>query len=126
MEFKEFLMLKRKEKGMTIRGLASKLGISPAFLCDLESGNRAFPANSKKYPDLLKTIINVLELNESDSSLMSKLADESMLSKDKIAVEVKQYLQSVPVAQQALRKAQENNVTDEEWNEFIKMIERKK
>ena len=57
---------------------------------------------------------------------MSKLADESMLSKDKIALEVKEYLQSVPVAQQALRKAQENNVTDEQWNEFIKMIERKR
>ena len=125
MEFKEFLMLKRKEKGLTIRGFASLLGISPAFLCDLESGNRAFPANSKKYPDLLKRIIEKLELNSNDASFMSKLADESMLSKDKIALEVKEYLQNVPLAQQALRKAQENNVTDEQWNEFIRMIERK-
>lgn len=124
MKFNEFLMLKRKERGLTIRGLARLINISPAFLCDLESGSRAFPANSKKFPNLLKTIIDKLELSEEDSILMSKLADESMLSKDKIAIELKEYLQNVPLAQQALRKAQENNVSEDQWKEFIEKIER--
>ncbi len=126
MNFNEFLLLKRKEKGLTIRGLANLVGISPAFLCDLESGNRAFPANSKKYPNLLAMLIINLDLNEEESKLIKKLADESMLSKDKIALDLKNYLQNVPLAQQALRKAQENNITNEDWANFIKMIERKK
>jgi len=123
MEFKDFLTLKRKEKGLSIRSFAKMIGISPAFLCDLESGNRAFPANSKKYPNLLNALIEKLELNEEESLLLSKLADESMLTKDKISLTIKEYLQNVPLAQQALRKAQENNVSSEKWNEFIKMIE---
>lgn len=125
MIFKEFLTLKRKEKGFTLRGFAKEIGISPAFLSDLENGNREFPANSKKNPELLKTIILKLNLNKQDAELMTKLADESMLLKDKISIEVREYLQNVPLAQQALRKAQENNVTNDERNEFIKLIERK-
>lgn len=126
MDFKEFLTLKRKQKGFTLRGFAKELGISPAFLSDLESGNRVIPANSKKYPNLLNKIISTLKLDQNDTDLITKLADESMLSKDKVSIEVRNYLQNVPLAQQALRKAQQNNISNEEREEFIKLIERKK
>lgn len=125
MTFKEFLSIKRKEKKLTIRKFAGMIGISPAFLCDLESGNRSFPANSKKYPNLLNKIVEKLELSDTDAALMSKLADESMLEKDKVSFQVKTYLLNVPMAQQALRKAQEIGVTNEEWEAFIRKIENK-
>ena len=126
MEFKEFISNKRKEKGLTLRKFATLIGISPAFLCDLESGNRSFPANSKKYPDLLVNISNVLELNEKDHNTLIDLASKSMLEKDKVPVEVKEYLQNVPMAQQALRIASEAGATNEQWEEFIKAIEKRK
>ena len=126
MKFKDYLTLKRKERKMTIRKFASIIGISPAFLCDLESGSRSFPANSKKYPDLLGKIINGLELDDKEKEIMIRLAHESMLEKDKISPEVKKYLQGVPRAQEALRKAAECGATDEEWETFIKSLEKKK
>ncbi len=125
MEFKEYLTLKRKEKNLTLRKFALLIGISPAFLCDLESGNRSFPANSKKYPDLLNKMISALELDDNDKQLLISLASKSMLEKDKVPHEVKTYLQNVPLAQQALRKAAEVNATNEEWEEFIRFLEEK-
>jgi len=124
MEFKEFIVMKRKEKKMTLRAMAKKLNISPAFLSDLENGNRTFPSRSKKYPNLLKDFAKALELNENDINLLSKLADESMLSKDKVSGDLKEYLQKVPLAQQALRKAQQKNISNEKWEEFIKLMEK--
>ena len=125
MEFKEFLTLKRKEKQLTLRKFALLIGISPAFLCDLESGNRSFPANSKKYPDLLEKMIAALELDTNEKELFISLASKSMLEKDKVPQEVKTYLQNVPLAQQALRKATEVGATSEQWEEFIKTLEGK-
>ena len=122
MNFKEYLFLKRQERQLTIRKFAALIGISPAFLCDLESGSRSFPANSKKYPDLLERIINVLDLNNDEREIMIQLAHESMLEKDKISPEVKEYLQGTPRAQEALRKAAECGATDEAWEVFIKSL----
>lgn len=126
MKFNEYLLLKRKEKKYTLRKFAMMIGISPAFLSDLESGNRSFPANSKKYPDLLEKIVKALDLSQNDKELFVSLASESMLEKDKIPQDVKAYLQNVPMAQQALRKATECGVTKEQWEEFIKTIEKGK
>lgn len=126
MNFKEYLSLKRQEKQLTIRKFATLIGISPAFLCDLESGSRSFPANSKKYPDLLERIINVLELDDNEREIMIQLAHESMLEKDKISAEVKEYLQGTPRAQEALRKAAECGATDEAWEAFIKALKEDK
>lgn len=126
MNFKEYLSLKRQEKQLTIRKFATLIGISPAFLCDLESGSRSFPANSKKYPDLLERIIKALELDDNEREIMIQLAHESMLEKDKISAEVKEYLQGTPRAQEALRKAAECGATDETWEAFIKSLKEDK
>ena len=122
MKFKDYLSLKRQEKHLTIRKFASLIGISPAFLCDLESGSRSFPANSKKYPNLLQQIITSLELNDVEKAIMIQLVDESMLEKDKISPEVKEYLQGTPRAQEALRKAVKCGATNEAWEAFINSL----
>ena len=126
MKFGKYLSLKRSERKLTIRKLASMIGISPAFLCDLESGDRAFPANSKKYPDLLEKMISELNLNEEDKKIFIQLANESMLEKDKVSSEVKDYLLNVPRAQEALRIAAASNATDEDWEAFIKSLKKDK
>ena len=92
MTFGEFLLLKRTDQRITIRQFASNIGISPSFLCDLESGNRAFPANSRKYPDLLEKIISALSLDEKEATLMRNLAKESMLIGDRVPPEISDYL----------------------------------
>ena len=125
MEFSNYLSQKRTEKRIPIRKFATAIGISPSFLCDLESGVRAFPAKSK-FPDLLEKMIAALELNEEDAELFRSLVEQSMLRGDKVSPEISAYLKRVPEAAVALRKANENNVSKEQWEEIIKILEEKK
>ena len=124
MEFSNYLSQKRTEKHIPIRKFAALIGISPSFLCDLESGSRAFPAKSK-FPNLLEKMIDALELNNEDAELFRSLVEQSMLKGDKVSPEISAYLKRVPEAAVALRKANENNVSKEQWEEIIKILEEK-
>lgn len=125
MEFNEYLSQKRIEKHIPIRKFAAMIGISPSFLCDLESGTRAFPVKSK-FPDLLKKMVVALELNDEETELFQSLVEQSMLRGDKVSAEISAYLRRVPEAAVALRKANENNVSKEQWEEIIRILEEKK
>ena len=126
MTFGQFLTSKRTERRITIRKFADSIGISPSFLCDLESGNRAFPANSRKYPNLLNDITEALSLNCAETELLRNLAQESMLIGDRVPSEISAYLKRVPEAQQALRVASEKGINKEDWEEFVKILENRK
>ena len=125
MDFSNYLSKKRIESHIPIRKFAAMIGISPSFLCDLENGARAFPAKSKS-PDLLEKMITVLGLDEASADYFRLLADQSMLRGDKVPTEISDYLKRVPESAVALRKANEKNVTKEQWDEFIKILEEKK
>ena len=45
----EFIAEKRKSRGLTLRGLAAELGIVPAYMSDIEKGNRYPPDKDKLY-----------------------------------------------------------------------------
>ena len=124
MEFSNYLSQTRTEKHIPIRKFAALIGISPSFLCDLESGARGFPAKSK-FPDLLENMIAALELSKKDAEYFRLLAEQSMLKGDKVSPEISAYLKRVPEAAVALRKANENNVSKEQWEKIIKILEEK-
>lgn len=124
MEFSNYLSQKRTEKHIPIRKFAALIGISPSFLCDLEGGARGFPAKSK-FPDLLENMIAALELSNEDAEYFRLLAEQSMLKGDKVSPEISAYLKRVPEAAVALRKANENNVSKEQWEKIIKILEEK-
>ena len=126
MRFGEFLNEKRVGKRITVRNFAAMVGISPSFLCDLESGARAFPARSKKSPDLLEKMASALSLSDAEAKEFKDLAEESMLSGNRVSAEISEYLQKVPEAQQALRLAKEKSVSKEEWEEFVRMLKERK
>ncbi len=126
MRFGEFLNEKRVGKRITVRSFAAMVGISPSFLCDLESGTRAFPARSKKSPDLLEKMVSALSLDDAEAKEFKDLAEESMLSGNRVPAEISEYLQKVPEAQQALRLAKEKSVSKEEWEEFVRMLKERK
>lgn len=126
MRFGEFLNEKRVGKRITVRSFAAMVGISPSFLCDLESGTRAFPARSKKSPDLLEKMVSALSLDDAEAKEFKDLAEESMLSGNRVPAEISEYLQKVPEAQQALRLAKEKSVSKEEWEGFVRMLKERK
>lgn len=124
MKLGEFLSNKRKERGIPLRQFAVKIGISPSFLCDLESGYRSFPSENKMNGLFEKIVFN-LQLDNEEIALFRALADESMLESGKLPNAISIYLQEVPEAQLALRKAKDKGLGKDVWKTFIDSIEEK-
>ena len=123
MAFKEYLAEKRKKKGIPTRAFARQVGISPSFLCDLESGHRSFPSDPTKAQELFSKMVTALELTPEEAIEFKSLADQSTLENGKLSGEIREYLLHNPQAQLALRKAKEKGVSDEMWAALIKKIE---
>lgn len=123
MQFKEYLTKKRIEKGIPVRIFAKRIGISPSFLCDLESGHRSFPSDPELASKLYVNIVEVLELSEEEAKEFRTLADQSTLEGGKLASDIRIYLMNSPQAQLALRKAKEKGVTDDMWSALMKFME---
>ena len=47
LKFGEYIKSKRLEKGISLRELASKVGISPSYMSDIEKGRRNAPNKEK-------------------------------------------------------------------------------
>ncbi|QCH27829.1 helix-turn-helix domain-containing protein [Clostridium tyrobutyricum] len=114
--FGKFITGKRKALGMTLRGMASELGIAPAYLSDIEKGRR-YPPDMDK----LKQMAEILKLTEDEKHTMFDLAGEG---KNTIAPDLPDYIMSSKKVRVALRKAREV-ATEEDWEEFVKKLDNK-
>ncbi|WP_195509956.1 helix-turn-helix domain-containing protein [Clostridium tyrobutyricum] len=114
--FGKFITGKRKSLGMTLRGMASELGIAPAYLSDIEKGRR-YPPDMDK----LKQMAEILKLTEDEKHTMFDLAGEG---KNTIAPDLPDYIMSSKKVRVALRKAREV-ATEEDWEEFVKKLDNK-
>lgn len=114
--FGKFITGKRKSLGMTLRGMASELGIAPAYLSDIEKGRR-YPPDMDK----LKQMAEILKLTEDEKHTMFDLAGEG---KNTIAPDLPDYIMSSKKVRVALRKAREV-ATEEDWEEFVKKLNNK-
>ena len=47
LKFGEYIKSKRLEKGISLRELASKVGITPTYMSDIEKGRRNAPNKEK-------------------------------------------------------------------------------
>ncbi|WP_039652096.1 helix-turn-helix domain-containing protein [Clostridium tyrobutyricum] len=112
--FGKFITGKRKSLGMTLRGMASELGIAPAYLSDIEKGRR-YPPDMDK----LKQMAEILKLTEDEEHTMFDLAGEG---KNTIAPDLPDYIMSSKKVRVALRKAREV-ATEEDWEEFVKKLD---
>jgi transcriptional regulator with XRE-family HTH domain len=115
--FGVFLTNKRKEKGFTLREFARQVGVSPEYLCNIEKCRRAAPAQ-----DVLARFENVLELSKEDTERMYDLAMYSKNTENAVPEDLTGFLNDNRVVLTALRTAKDFDATDEEWQEFIKMI----
>lgn len=124
--FGVFLKEKRLEKGITTRNMASELGVSVSYVSELESGAK-MPPNSKeeKYNNLVDRIANYLDLNEEDALKLRNLADSDLGARGYLSNDMTEYVNNVPLAMAALRKAKDVNLSNSEWNEIIDKIDKK-
>ena len=114
MVFGEYIKKKRQEKGITLRGLADRLGIAPSYMSDIEKGKRNAPNQ-----ETLNKMIDVLELTNDESN---ELLDLAATSKDTIAQDLTEYVSTNPNVRVALRRAKDLKLGDDEWIKIIDEI----
>lgn len=116
--FGEYVKQRREQLGKTMRAFAAEVEISPAYLCDIENGNRKAPER------FLEKFVKALEIKDSED--INAFYDLAGVSKTGQHSDINTYIDSLPSARMALRTAKDRNFTDEDWSELIKIIKQKK
>jgi len=117
LNFGRFIESRRKKLGFTLRGLAAELDIAPAYLSDIEKGRRN-PSDEK-----LRSIIKALRFNEDEIFYVLDLAAKA--KENTVSADLPDYIMDTDLARVALRRAKEGNITDEDWQDVIDLIDRK-
>lgn len=115
--FGEFIRSKREAKGKTLRGFAAELDIAPAYMSDIEKGNRNPPEKH------LEKMIGILELSGEE---LNKFYDLVGKERRGISPDISDYVFKNEIARVALRCARDNNITAKQWQEFIDKIKKEK
>jgi transcriptional regulator with XRE-family HTH domain len=115
--FGEYVKQRRESLEMTMRDFAEKVQISPAYLCDIEKGNRKPPV---KYLEKIAEILQITNTEELDAFY------ESAGVSKKQHTDIEAYIDNLPSARVALRTAKNNHYTDEDWAKLVEIIKQKK
>ena len=111
--FGDYIKARRESLGKSIRGLAAELEMTPAYLSDIEKGNRYSP---KKYLDKM---IEVLQI---PNEFVYDFYDLAGKSRNDDYPDIAPYIGEKPIARLALRKARDLKISDSKWQEFIDSI----
>ena len=111
--FGDFLIAKRMEREMSARQLAIKLDFSAVYICDLEKNRRPVP------DEILEKLPLLLHLNEAETEEMYDLAARS---RHTVSADLPEYIMEKDIVRAALRTAKKHNVTDKQWEDFIRRI----
>lgn len=117
--FGKFIAEKRKDRGLTLRGLATELGIAPAYMSDIEKGNRYPPDKEKLYE-----LSRILGLSKVDTDYMFDLAAGE--KENTVSPDLPDYIMGTEQARVALRLARDINATNDVWKQVIQMMEERK
>ncbi len=109
--FGDFIKNRRLELGYSVREISKELNVTPAYVSDIEKGNRHAPKT------LLNEICEVLLINEEDKR---DFIDLAYLTHETCAPDIIQYLISNREARSAVRYLADNNIKGEE---FLNIIE---
>lgn len=115
--FGKYVKQKREELGKTLRGFAAEVKISPAYLSDIENGRRNAP---ERFLKIFSEALNITGTEE-----LYKFYDLAGVSQNGQHSDINEYIESVPHARLALRTAQGNNFSDEDWQRLIEIIKNK-
>ena len=110
--FGEYVRRKRMAVGITLRGLAAKLDISPVYMSNIENNRRPAPG-----VEMMGRIIAILRLGKSEQEYLLDLAAKSR--KRRVSADLPDYIMEKDIVRAALRTAREVDATDAEWQEFI-------
>ena len=117
--FGAFLRSKRLCRNISLRYLVELLDLSPVHLSNIENDRRPAPKG-----EVLKKIIEVLQLNKQEQIDLYELAAKS---KDIPSVpnDLPEYISTNELARVALRTAKDVDATDKEWRDFIERLKKR-
>ena len=124
--FGRFVEIKRKEKKINLRKFAELIdNMAPAYLSDIEKGNRYPPDRDK-----IARMAQVLELTPQETADLYDLAafDRASVEKEKnsaVSPDLPEYIMSSEKLRVALRMARDANADDNDWIRVIEILERK-
>ena len=116
--FGEYVKQRRESMKMTMRDFAEKVQISPAYLCDIEKGNRKPP---EKY---LEKFAEVLQITDAEE--LNAFYDSAGTSKNGQHSDINTYIDGIPSARVALRTARDKHYTEEDWLRIVEIIKQNK
>lgn len=116
--FGEYVKQRRESLEMTMRDFAEKVQISPAYLCDIEKGNRKPPV---KYLEKIAEVLQIFDVDE-----LNTFYDSAGVSKNGQHSDINTYIDGLPSARMALRTARDKHYTDEDWLRLVEIIKQKK
>lgn len=111
-----FISVLRTSHSMSSQDLAKKVGISNAYLSQLEHGVRLNPD-----PDVIMRIAKVLDLTHEESA---ELFDMYSKATGLISPDIAEYIMRNKTVQKALRCAFTVNAADEVWEQFIEKLKK--
>ena len=116
--FGEFILEKRKQNNITVRGLAEALDLSATYVSDVERGLR-MPFDMER----LSLLVDILNLNEADEILMYDLVGKT---RDEVAPDLPDYIKNRDYVSVALRTARDVDAGEEVWLAFIEELKKRK
>ncbi len=116
--FGSFVREKRIARGLTLRGMAAKLDLSPVYMSNIENDRRGAPTQEH-----LERLAMLLQLDKADRERMLDLAARSQ--RNRVSADLPDYIMDREIVRAALRTAREADATDQEWQDFIDRINRR-
>lgn len=116
--FGEFVQEKREAKQITLRKFADSIGFSAPFWSDVEKDRRYPPEIDK-----LQLIARTLNLSDEENAMMLDLAGKK---RNSVAPDLPDYIMERGYVAAALRTARDLDAGEEEWNEFIEELRKRK
>ncbi len=108
----------RLDRGLTLRVVADKLGVSLPYLSDIENDRRNPPDKGK-----LEQLMNILSLSIEERRELYDLAGKA---RDSVSPDIKDYSMDVDAVRLALRVAKDAGTTPDEWLAFAEKLQQRK
>ena len=110
MTFGKFIRERREVLGKSLRSVAAEIEMAPAYLSDVEKGNRWPPSR------YLKKLAEVLQIPGSEMNTYYDLVGEV---REGDYPDLTDYIGKTDLARVALRVARDNDIPDAKWQAFI-------
>ena len=117
--FGKCIRQQREENGMSLRSVASNIGISASYLSEIEKGYRYAPISNI---DIIYRLLKVLNVPEEQTEFVLDMA----YSTHGCHKDIVNYLSECEKARKFIRCACELELSDDDWNSLLEQLKKNK